>query len=221
MPKSAQNYESSQHPYNSADFHIRRILAGVHTGLPCEVVECFPLPPGEAKSNKDGVMGLVHVQLMIDQIDNEGQRVETQTIYNVPYGRLQVGNCAIVMDPVKGDRGWIQFAERDISTYKNTGERSIPATDRMLSQSDGWYFPGVKNNPPEIWIRLRDDGIFVEGKDQPVTVNTTGDGTINCAKATVNATEYVHLDTPVQAEACMDIYVQPGRRSHPYPEFQP
>ena len=181
MPKSAQTYETPQHPFNQMDFMVRRLLNDVHTSLPCEVMECFPLLPGEEKANRDGIMGLVHVNLMIDQIDNEGNKIETQTIYNVPYGRLQAGTCAIVLDPVKGDRGWLQFAERDISTYKNTGERSLPASDRMLTQSDCWYFPGVLNKPPKVYIRLdQERGIIIEGDDRPIRIHTRGDMFTHC-----------------------------------------
>lgn len=168
MPKSAQTYASSQHDFNQMDFMIRRTLVDVHTSLPCRVLECYPLPPGDAKANDEGIMGLVDVELMIDQIDNKREKINTHPIYNVPYGRLQVGNCAIVMDPVKGDKGWLQFAERDISIYKNTGEKSLPATDRMLSQSDCWYFPGVMNKPPEIYIQIH--------PEKGVVINCGGKG---------------------------------------------
>lgn len=197
MARSAQTPESGTLDWNADAFHIRQILKQVHTGLPCQVVEVFPLPPGNAKANKDGVMGLVHVRPAVEQMDNQDppQCIKCSVIYNVPYFRYQAGICAVVIDPVVGDWGWIQFGERDISRWKNTKKIEIPPSKRMLTQSDGGYFPGVLNDPPKIWIRLREDGIHVEGKDQPVTVNTTGDATLNCANADINATGNITMDS--------------------------
>jgi hypothetical protein len=174
------DYQASNSGFNSASYHIFRALVDVHTSLPCKVVECFPLAPGNARTNKDGISGLVHVDLQIDQMDNQ-QPPECANpdgpirIYNVPYFRLQAGICAVVVDPLPGDFGFLQFAERDISKWKKTRERGMPASNRLLSQSDCWYIGGTLNDPPKIWIRLREDGIFIEANDQPVTVRTDSD----------------------------------------------
>lgn len=176
MAKSSQTPESSTLDWNMDDFHIRQLFKHIHTGLPCQVTDVFPLPPGNAKANRDGIMGLVHVKLAVEQFDNNEppQCIECNTIYNVPYFRVQAGKAALVIDPIVGDWGWLHFGERDISRWKLTKKIELPPTRRMLTQSDGGYFPGCGNEPPEIWIRIRDDGIFIEGKDQPITVNTEG-----------------------------------------------
>jgi hypothetical protein len=171
------DYHAPNSEFNATAYQIFRALVEVHTSLPCKVVECFPLAPGNVKTNKDGISGLVHVDLQIDQMDNQ-QPPECANpdgpirIYNIPYFRYQAGICAVVIDPMPGDFGFLQFAERDISKWKRTRERGMPATNRILSQSDCWYVGGILNDPPKIWIRLREDGIFVEGCDQPVTVRT-------------------------------------------------
>lgn len=198
MARSARNYESSQHPYNQMDFVVRRILTDVHTGLPCRVLECFPMEPGEARANAEGITGLVNVELMIDQIDNEEKTIETQPIYNVPYQRLQAGMCAIVLDPKPGDIGWLSFGERDISTFKKTREKAQPASHRMLTQSDCVYKPGILNDPPRIWIRLREDGIVIEGDNRPITVHSKT--AINLDAPEVNISGDVKVEQDVFAE---------------------
>lgn len=178
---SAQTPESSTYEWNMDEFQIRQLLKHVHTGLPVQVTDVFPLSPGYAKANRDGVMGLVHVRPAIEQFDNSEppKAIKCDKIYNVPYFRYQAGKCAFVIDPVVGDWGWIQFGERDISRWKLTRNIELPPTRRMLTQSDGGYFPGIMNSPPEIWIRIREDGVVIEGKDQPITINTQGDIIMN------------------------------------------
>lgn len=189
MARSAQTPESNTYDWNMDEFHIRQLFKHIHTGIPCQVTDVFPLPPGYAKANKDGIMGLVHVKPAVDQYDNSEppKAIQCNKIFNVPYFRVQAGNAALVIDPEVDDWGWIHFGERDITKWKNTKKIELPPSRRILAQSDGGYFPGVLNKPPEVWIRIRRDGIFVEGKDQPITVNTTGNCQTNCNNAIVNA----------------------------------
>jgi hypothetical protein len=175
LAKSAQTPVTGHNDVNMLDFLVRRALLDVHTALPCKVVESFPLAPGDERLNKDGIAGLVHVELQIDQVDTSDCPIDAGRIYNVPYFRLQAGIAAIVVDPVPGDLGWLSFGERDMSLWKNRRVKEMPATKRILSQSDPVYFPGILNAPPKIWIRLREDGIYIEGNDQPVNVRTDGD----------------------------------------------
>lgn len=197
MSRSAQNYETPLDQVNQQQFLIRQLLVDVHTALPCRVRECYPLPPGDARANDDGIMGLVDVDLMIDQIDNDEKRVETKPIYNVPYGRLQGGNCAIVIDPVKGDRGWLSFGERDISKFKKTREKSLPGSNRMLSQSDGAYYPAIMNDPPEIYIQLHPEkGIIVNCGGKPFKLENCSGMTINAKSQTNNIDNGIANNTP-------------------------
>lgn len=105
-----------------------------------------------------------------------------------------------VVDPEVGDWGWIHFGERDITKWKNTKKIELPPTRRMHTQGDGGYFPGVLNSPPEIWVRIRRDGIFLEGKDQPITVNTNGDCYTNCNNANVNALRTITIAANTMVE---------------------
>lgn len=213
--KSAQNYETAGSEFNRQRFSIAQFIKErVHTAQIVRVVDVFPSPPGSGNSNEEGLFGLVNVELAIKPVDNLGRRVESNTMYNLPYIRLQGGSAAFVLDPKPGDWGLAIFCERDISTFKRTREDTLPGSSRFLSQSDGIYLGGLLNGAPKVFIKVSDSGgIEIESNMLPVTVN--------CGKATVKAEAYCHIDTPVQAERCDIIYVKQNRTVAPYEEFTP
>lgn len=189
MAKSAQTPSVIASEWNQDVFLIRQILKHVHTGLPCRVEAVFPRAPGEEQANRAGIAGLVNVKLALEQYDNSEppETIKGDTIYNVPYLRTQGGKAAVVVDPVVGDWGWIAFGERDISRWKLTQNVEIPPTKRMHSQSDGIYIPGILNPTPEVYVRVAENEIIVEGANKPITIRTTGPVTVNADTAEVNA----------------------------------
>lgn len=187
MERSAQNPTTSSHEYNAEAWVINQRIKDVHTGTPCKVLAVFPLPPGDTVDEEGRIAGTVDVELQIDQKDNNGNRLQTRPVYNIPYERVQGGRCALVIDPVIGDIGSLKFCERDISNFKKTRERGIPPTQRMHSQSDAIYSPGILNDPPSIYIRVYGDGgVLIECAEK--------DCVVNCQNATVNAEELVEVN---------------------------
>jgi hypothetical protein len=198
MAKMAQTPEDSNNEYNARDFQTEQRLKDVHTALPVRVLEVFPQTPGPEKQGDHG-FGFVHVTLEIDQIDNEDKAIETEPIYNLPYSRIQGGECALVIDPKPGDIGWAVFCERDISKFKRTRQRSLPDSLRMHSQSDGVYLGGILNDPPRLYVQVREDGgVIIECDDQNLTVN--------CVKAVVSAKERIRCNTP-RVDVVNDLYI--------------
>lgn len=170
MPDSSQTINTPGSLYNEIMFAVRQILkTDVHTALPVRVQAVYPRAPG---STHGDVAGFVDAELMIDQIAPDGTRLETGTIFNLPYFRLQAGLAAIVIDPVVGDDGLAVFAERDISRFKKTHEKNIPPSYRMHSLSDGFFFGGFSDKIPEVYIRIsRGSGVLIECANRPCVVN--------------------------------------------------
>lgn len=188
MGKSSQNFDTSGHEYNREQFMVLQYLKNMHTCLPVKVLKAYPRPPGSAKANKSGIMGVVDVKIMVEQIDNEEKLIETNTLYCLPYFRAQGGICAFVVDPEPGDYGFALFCERDISKFKRQQIPNVPDTYRMFDQADGLYVGGILNKPPKIYVQVHPTkGVIIEGLDQQVKVNTTGDCFTYCNNATVNA----------------------------------
>ncbi len=136
MARSGQHYDTSNNDTNAMAFFFEQRLKNLHTALPVRVVEVFPQKPGEEKQGTYGV-GFVNVSLEIDQVDNEDKIINPHPAYNLPYSRIQGGECALVIDPKPGDIGWAIFCERDISKFKRTRTRSLPDSLRMHSHGVG------------------------------------------------------------------------------------
>lgn len=186
MGRSARTIETAGSEAARRDFQIEQWMKEVHTALPVRVLEAFPQEPGDAGGDK---AGFVHVELMIDQMDNEDRKIDTRTLYNLPYLRAQGGVCAFVVDPEPGDLGFAVFCERDISIFKRTLEKCLPDSLRMFSQSDGIYVGGILNKPPKLYVHIHPEkGVIVETDEKNLTLRCGGDcdvaiqgrQTINC-----------------------------------------
>lgn len=179
MHKSAQTPETIGNDINQQNFAIAQwVFRNVHTAIPCRVKEVRPIKPGEEKDGADGeIKGSVDVELLIDNQDNEGKKVETAVHYNLPYFRYQRGTCAFVVDPKKDDIGFALFCERDISKFKRQPkEKCLPDSYRKFSHSDGLYLGGILQDEPKIYVHLDcDKGIIVESDDKNLKVHIGGE----------------------------------------------
>ncbi len=204
MARSGQHYDTSNNDTNAMAFFFEQRLKNLHTALPVRVVKVFPQKPGEEKQGTYGV-GFVNVSLEIDQVDNEDKIIKTHPAYNLPYSRIQGGECALVIDPKPGDIGWAIFCERDISKFKRTRTRSLPDSLRMHSQGDGIYLGGILNKEPRLYVQVHEDGgVCIECDNQNLTVR--------CVKAEVTAMEKVCFNTPV-LEVTGDVVCKTGSRN--------
>lgn len=176
--------------YNELNFVIQQKISQLQTSSPVKVVAVRP---------SNTFTGFVDIVPMVSQITASGVPVEHQTIFNVPYLRLQGGVNAIVIDPVIGDIGIACFASRDISAVKNSRQPSPPGSKRSYDFSDALYLGGILNSAPTRFIQFTETGIIIEANDQ-LTINSNvtinGNATINGTLTNngINMTTHKHND---------------------------
>lgn len=156
--------------FNIQSFVILQWLSKLQTATLVQVQAC-------TNSGDLSPVGFVDVLPLVNQIDGQGEATPHETIFNIPYFRLQGGTNAIIMDPKPGDIGLCCFASRDISKVKSTKAQANPGSFREFSFSDGMYVGGLLNVLPSQYIQFNDDGIAVVSPmkvtiDTPLTVVT-------------------------------------------------
>lgn len=134
-------------------------------------------------------VGFVDVQPMVNQLDGRGQPTPHGIIHNVPYFRLQGGDCAVIIDPKVGDIGLAVFASHDISSVKNNKAISNPGSRRRFSMADGLFLGAFLSQAPTNYIRFDSSG-DIELKPA-ATVRIIGD---------LHATGTITADTDVIAD---------------------
>lgn len=155
LPLGNQTPHSSWGDYNTLMFIIKQAMLKMETCLPVQVVKCSNL--GEVVP-----VGTVDVIPMIDQVNGEGESFPHQTIYNLPYVRIQGGTNGIIIDPEPGDIGIAVFASRDISTIKRTKAPGLPGSARDHDFSDGMYLGGCLNAIPVQYLQFNTlEGIHI------------------------------------------------------------
>jgi len=156
-------------------FMVDSVLSEVATSAVVTVVS--------ARSNGEvAPPGTIDVQLLVHQIDGDGNAHPHGTIFNIPYHRAQTGTNGIIMDPKVGDIGVIVCASRDISAVKaNKGDASTPGSLRRHDLADALYIGTViAKQAPEQYVQFTDNGMaLLTKKDMAITA--TGTLTINAA----------------------------------------
>lgn len=164
--------------YNTWVFMFRQLVQKLQTVTLVEVVGVTNVGGVEA-------VGLIDVRPMLNQMTPQRTAVEHETIYNVPYVRLQGGLNAVILDPQVGDIGLCAFASRDITTVKNTKARGNPGSLRIMDWADALYMGGVLNATPTQYVQFNEDGITlhsatkvtIEAPTVAITGNLTVSGT--------------------------------------------
>lgn len=128
-------------------------------------------------------VGFVDVAPMVNQVDGIGDPQPHDTIYNLPYVRIQGGGNAVILDPVIGDIGLAVFCSRDISTVKRTKAIGNPGSRRTFDWADGLYIGGVLNGIPTQYVQFNSSGITVKS---PQTITLTGNSIVLNGATTVN-----------------------------------
>lgn len=170
-------------PFNTLTFMVERILAGqLNTAAPVVVVG---VNPGAV-----GPTGTVDVLPLVSQIDASGKAIPPQTIYSVPYSRVQGGIAALIIDPLAGDVGWCVFCQRDISGVQaGTSAPVQPASFRMFDQSDAIYLGGILNKTPEIYLELTQEGVATLKAPQKIIVEAP--------EVQINASQSCKITSPL------------------------
>ena len=178
--------------FNTVNFFIKQKMLEMQTAMPVKVVKVTP---------SDSFSGFVDVQPLIYQIAADDSTWLLNTLFRLPFVRLQGGSNAIIIDPVIGDIGIALFASRDISSLKDAAINSAPDVKnpykphsyRSYDMSDGIYIGGILNGTPTQFVQFTDTGINIT---TPGTVHVNGNlsvsGTIT--NGSVNLTTHVHSD---------------------------
>lgn len=159
--------------YNSLQFMMQQAMRGqIHTAIPVQVQAV------------DGLF--VDVLPLVSQVDGFGEAVAPTTLYHLPVFRYHAGVCAVILDPVVGDKGLAIFCQADSSLVsKDTSEPQQPASFRRFSMSDGFYLGGFHNVDPSVYIELNQNGIINIEAD---VVNISGD----CVIGGISFLQHIH-----------------------------
>lgn len=174
MPDDKSGYVGHQVPtssgseHNSERLHIESVMDERRTMVPVRIVKVYPDPNGGAPT--------ADVQPLIDQVDGQGNRTPHETVYGVAVGRNHSGSGAFVSDPVAGDTYKMHVADRDISSFKATGQAAAPGSKRRSSLSDGVLGQAINALPPTQGVICKPDGGVKVFDKSGGMVETFGDG---------------------------------------------
>ncbi|MBF0858149.1 baseplate assembly protein [Gluconobacter sp. LMG 31484] len=153
---------------SAIDAAVRRNLSDLGTNVLVQV---------SAVHAGNGIVGTVDVTPMVHQQTSDGTAVPHGTIYGVPYLRIQGGTCAVIVDPVAGDIGYIIISGRDQSNVVATRAPALPGSFRQHSMADCVYVGGFLNEAPAHYVQITTDG---------VRIVTTGKVTVQASEMDVN-----------------------------------
>ena len=145
-----QNPTSDTSQFNMLYFLMEQYAGLLRTCTIVQVKKC---------SNAGGLspVGTVDVQPLVNMVDGQFQAAEHDTIFGLPYFRLQGGKNAVVCDPCKDDIGIMVVADRDISGVKKAKKMAPPGSLRQFDLADGIYIGGILNGTPEQYVRFVQD----------------------------------------------------------------
>lgn len=139
--------------------HAESIGADMRVSLPARIV----------KYNGDGT---AQVEVLINQVTQDGKPVEIPVLSDVPVQMWAYGSFSITAEPQSGDEGLVHFADRCIDGWWQSGGKSVPMDSRMHDLSDAFFSLGYRSQPKALkivsntmhvgsdasYIRLKDDG---------------------------------------------------------------
>lgn len=163
--------------FNSIWFAVEQVLGRIAV---CKLVKVVEV-------HVDGDLspvGFVDVIPLVNLSDGLANSTKQGIVYNMPFVRMQGGNNAIIIDPVKDDIGIAVIADRDISTVKTTKAVASPGSFRRFDIADGLYIGGVLNGTPERYVQFKGNDLFIKGFDN-LTVNTGTQVTLTTPKVRI------------------------------------
>lgn len=159
-----QDPSDSTSEYNTTDFIVRQIMAGMATTRPAKVVKV------------DKEKKTVDLLPLVKLVDGEGNATDQGTVFGIPYSQMQWGKNAIIGTPVVGDIGLLACCDRDISAVKTTKDAAPPSSSRKFSPADGVFMPGFLNGEVEQSIEFVEGGIELKAKGGHTFVSTEAEG---------------------------------------------
>jgi len=83
----------------------------------------------------------VDVQTAISIVAANGETIDGPLLKNVPVKMTGGGGFAVYIPLKKGDTGWLIFADKDISIFKQNRKKSPPNTYRLHDWEDAIFIP--------------------------------------------------------------------------------
>lgn len=151
-----QDATSDTSQFNAHAFQIQQELGLLRTATLVQV---------KAVTNSGGLspIGTVDVLPLVNLLDGQGKSSTHDVLHALPYGRIQGGLNAIIMDPQVGDIGIAIFADRDISSVKANKAQANPGSFRRFDMADGTYLMTVLSaSTPNQYIQFNASGITVK-----------------------------------------------------------
>lgn len=150
---------------------IIQTMRQLRVSMPCEVVRY------------NSKRQMVDVRVVQPEIDLTGNNIPMPVITNIPVSFVRCGNSHITHPINKGDTGFIIFADRDISSWVETNNKSVVDSARTHSMQDSYFVPGIvgggKNtNPNDVEIKYNNTTIHLR-KNGDVDINATGKINLN------------------------------------------
>lgn len=112
----------------------------IHTALPARVVS---FDPSEQT---------VSIELMIEQINHNGEQLALPPLVDVPVKMFAYGAFMITAEPQAGDEGLATFSERCIDGWWLSSKKSVPMDIRFHDLSDAFFDGGYRSKPKALTI---------------------------------------------------------------------
>lgn len=112
----------------------------IHTALPARVVS---FDPSEQT---------VSIELMIEQINHNGEQLALPPLVDVPVKMFAYGAFMITAEPQAGDEGLATFSERCIDGWWESSRKSVPMDIRFHDLSDAFFDGGYRSKPKALTI---------------------------------------------------------------------
>lgn len=167
---------SATSDFNKIWFMCRQLIGRVRTATIVQVM---------AVSNAGGIepIGTVDVMPLVNMVDGLGNAYEHDTIFGLPYCRVQGGTNAVILDPQVGDVGLAVFADRDISAVKAAAQQGggnnqkNPGSRRRHDWADGMYLFSLIAAAPKQFVLFNENGITIQDMNgNSILMNDTGVG---------------------------------------------
>lgn len=129
------------------------------------------------------------IKSLLRGMTTDGDIIENEPVYGVPFLQLRSGKSAVIMTPEVGDIGLIAICDRDITNVKKTKGETTPDNQRSHSYADAVYLTGIAslNSEPQQFAHFYDGGINITSPNKV---------TINAPSVEVNADGAISLSSP-------------------------
>lgn len=146
---SNRRLNSGASEFNALSFMMEQMIKGmVNTAIPVRVDSC-------TKPGVGGAAGYVSATPLVKQRGADGKTLDTVSIPQLPFFRLQCGSAAIVVDPQPGDIGLAICSQQDASNLQAGSSDPVQAGSfRCFDLSDSFYVGGFLGQAPQTYVHL-------------------------------------------------------------------